>query len=101
MTTGKPLKFYTNNQGAINITNQDYYQKQIKYIALYYHYVQDLVKKKQIKLIYKLLQEIIADGLTKNLGLGKFNEFFNMLGLRLTTELHKSIGKKFGVTRIA
>ena len=44
--TGELLKFYIDHQGAINTSNQDYYQKWIKYVALYYYYIQDLVKKK-------------------------------------------------------
>ena len=101
VTTGEPLKLYTNNQGAIDTANQDHYQKWMKHVALHYHYVRDLVKKKQVELIYKPSQEIIADGLTKGLGLGKFNEFFSIFGLRSTTELHKSIRKKLGVIGVA
>ena len=70
-------------------------------MALHYHYIQDLIKKNQIKLIYKLSQEIIANNLTKNLKLGKFNKFFNIFKLRSATKLHKNIGKKLGVTGVA
>ena len=68
-------------------------------MALHYHYIYN-IKKKQIKLIYKPLQEIIADSLTKNLKLGKFKDFFNILRLRSVIELHKNIGKKLKITRI-
>ena len=101
MTTGEPLKLYTDNQGAIDTANQDHYQKRMKHVALHYHYVRDLVKKKQVELVYKPSQEMIADSLTKGLGLGKFKDFFSMLGLRSATELHKSIKKKLGVTGVA
>ena len=70
-------------------------------MALYYHYIWDLIKKKQIKLIYKLSQEIIIDSLIKGLGLGKFNKFFNIFGLRSATEFHKNIRKKLKIIGVA
>ena len=70
-------------------------------MALYYHYVRDLIKKKQVELVYKPSQEIIIDSLIKNFKLGKFNKFFNIFELRSATELYKNIGKKLGVTRVA
>ena len=69
-------------------------------MALYYHYIYNLIKKKQIELVYKPSQKIITNNLTKGLGLGKFKDFFNILKLRSTTELHKNIKKKFGVTGV-
>ena len=39
------IPVYANNDGIIDITEHEQYQKKIKHIALHYHYIKDLIKK--------------------------------------------------------
>ena len=38
--------FYTNNKGAVNLTQTTIYYKYSKYIIIKYHWTQKMVKKK-------------------------------------------------------
>lgn len=78
--------FYADNQGAINLAENPIFQKRFKHIAIKYHYNKDFIQSREIILQYKKKQELIADGLTKPLGLIGFKEFVKFLGLTTKTE---------------
>ena len=88
---------YADNDGAIDTAEHERYQKKMKHIALHYHYIRDLIKKGQVEMRWIPGEEMIADGLTKALGITKFREFFKFLGLKSAKELEATIGKKLGV----
>lgn len=63
------------------MANNPVFQKRFKHITIKYYYTKNLVKTKEIKLIYKSIAKIIADGFTKFLKQTVFAKFGKMLGL--------------------
>lgn len=74
---------YADNQGAISLANHPTFQKRSKHINIRYYYTRDLIKQGEIELAYRSTHDMIADGLTKQLGPIKFAQFVK--GLRLQT----------------
>ena len=70
---------YADNQGAIKLAENPIFQKQLKHIAVKYHYTRNLIQAGEITLKYKKTQEMIANGLTKPLGPIAFKEFVKYL----------------------
>ncbi len=77
------MVIYADNQVAITLAENPIFQKQNKHIAIWYHYIRDLIKHGDISLEYRSIKEMIADGLTKLLGPIAIKEFIK--SLRLTT----------------
>lgn len=46
------MVIYTNNQGVIKLAENSIFQKQNKYIAIQYYYIQNLIKQGDISLKY-------------------------------------------------
>ena len=59
---------YEDNQGAIKLANSNGVNQRTKHIDEKYHYVKDMVEKKEIKLEYLSTSEMLADCLTKAIG---------------------------------
>ena len=57
------------------------FQKQSKPVAIWYRYIQDFIRQRDISLEYLSTKEMIADRLTKPLGSITFKEFIKSLGL--------------------
>jgi hypothetical protein len=72
---------YADNQRAIKLINNPIFQKRIKHIAVKYHYTKDLVSQKAIKLKFRLIAEMIANGLIKSLKSVQFKRFIHQLGM--------------------
>ena len=66
--------FY-NNQAAIGMAEQAQFSKKTKYIAIYYHYVRDLVAIGVIEMEFMPITNILADSLTKAIEKEKFGLF--------------------------
>ena len=81
---------YADNQGAIKLTENLIFQKQLKHIAIKYHYTRDLIQAEEIILKYRKTQEILANGLTKPLGYIAFKEFVKCLGLMTEMEANQN-----------
>ncbi len=70
---------YANNQEAIKLVNNSIFQKRTKHIVVKYHYTRDLISQKKIKLKYRLIAQMIADGLIKSLRSVQFKRFVDQL----------------------
>ena len=71
----KPFRVYNDNQGALYIGKNLASVSRTRHVEMKYYFVQDLVEKKEIQLVYKKTTEMIADIFTKALGRVKFQEF--------------------------
>jgi hypothetical protein len=73
---------YGDNLGSLFWSTSEVQEKRSKHIDIRYHYIWDLLKRKQINLDWIDGSKNPADILTKNLEKVKFNLFCPMLGLR-------------------
>ncbi|KAK9693285.1 hypothetical protein QE152_g34302 [Popillia japonica] len=80
---------YENNQSCIKLTQKTEH-KRLKHIDVKYNYIKDLVTNSLVKLEYVPSNDQIADILTKNLPLCKFEKLRDCLGLRITNSEESS-----------
>ncbi|KAI0998711.1 hypothetical protein K3495_g9490 [Podosphaera aphanis] len=69
------------NQGAIALIKNPYLNERSKHIDIFYHHVRELRENNRISTQYVPTNEMIADGLTKPLAKGPFQNFVKMMGL--------------------
>lgn len=74
-TVAPPTIIFADNQGAIKLTSNPGYHRKTKHIPIKYHKSRKLVKNGSINFEWVPTQEMLADGLTKLLGVTKFREF--------------------------
>ena len=72
---------YNDNLSSLFQWSNPLQEKYFKHVDIYYHYVRDLIKNKQIKPYYINRKKNPANILTKNLGQTLFNHFHPSLGL--------------------
>ncbi|MBW0567328.1 hypothetical protein O181_107043 [Austropuccinia psidii MF-1] len=77
----KPI-LYNDNSGATTISKQASLNAKKKHIEVQFQYVRDLVMKKQLNVIQVRSGDMIADVLTKPLGLQKLTEVYQQLHLK-------------------
>jgi hypothetical protein len=70
---------YADNQRAIKLVNNSIFQKRTKNIVVKYHYTRNLISQRAIKLEYRFIAEMIADGLIKPLESIQFKRFIDQL----------------------
>jgi hypothetical protein len=76
-----PIPLFGDNQGSIFLASNLVQEKHIKHIDLCYHFICDVVQKKQVELFFIEGASNPADLFTKNLGCIKFQKFREQLGL--------------------
>jgi transposase InsO family protein len=76
-----PIPLCGDNQGSIFLASNPVQEKRIKHIDLRYHYIREIIRQKQIELLFIEGAENPADLFTKNLGRIKFLKFREQLGL--------------------
>ena len=59
---------YINNQGAIALAHNPEHHARTKHIDIQYHFVRNCVEDGTTRLEYCLIENMVADGLTKALG---------------------------------
>ena len=79
-TIAPPTTIYADNQGAIRLTENPEYHRKTKHIPIKYHKTCELVDN-VVTFKWISTAEMVADGLTKSLGVSKFRDFISMLGL--------------------
>ncbi len=62
------------------------FQKRTKHIAIKYHYTRDLIKHEDVQLIYKTIDQMIVDELTKSLRSILFKKFVTSLDMTSVIE---------------
>ncbi|MBW0509435.1 hypothetical protein O181_049150 [Austropuccinia psidii MF-1] len=77
----KPV-LYNENSGATTISKQASLNANTKHIEVRFQYVRDLVMKKQLNVVQVGSGDMIADMLTKPLGLQKLTEVYQQLHLK-------------------
>ena len=77
-----PIPLCGDNQGSIFLASNPVKEKRIKHIDLRYHYIREVIRQKQIELLFVEGAENPADLFTKNLGWIKFLKFREQLGLQ-------------------
>ncbi len=80
-TVSLPTTIFADNQGAVKLTENLEYHRKTKYIPIKYHKIRELVAEGIVYLEWIPTNEMVADGLTKPLGICKFWEFVEMLGM--------------------
>ena len=66
---------YCDNQSCIKLTKSSMFHDKSKHIEIKYHYIQDMVQRRSIKLQYVPTEEQLSDVLTKPLSCVKFDYF--------------------------
>ena len=75
---------FGDNKFAMSLIKSRAQSSKGKYIDVNYHYIQDTVKKGEIKVDFIPPIEMVADPMTKGLSLEKFKEHIATMGLRNT-----------------
>ena len=76
-----PMPLYCDNQAALALASVDNYHARTKHIDVRYHFIQDVIKKGSISLIYCSTEDMMADTLTKPLPKWKTTLYNLSLGL--------------------
>jgi hypothetical protein len=71
---------YCDNQAAIKLTNENS-EKRTRHINIKYHFIRDCVANQKASISYILINEQVADGLTKPLPLLVFSDFRKWISL--------------------
>jgi len=66
------IEIYCDNKAAISMTKNPTFHSRTKHIDIRYHFIRDMVAKKEINLIYCSTQEQLADVLRKSLSKQRF-----------------------------
>jgi hypothetical protein len=72
---------HCDNQSCIKLIENPVFHDRSKHIDMKYHYIQDLVQRKTVKLQYIATSEQVADILTKPLPLRQFVQMRGKLGV--------------------
>ena len=73
------------NQSVIALTNNFVLHSRIKHIDIQYHFIRNEILKRRIDLIYVLIENMIANELTKSLTHVKFFTFVRQLNMKIST----------------
>ncbi|KAD3336473.1 hypothetical protein E3N88_31992 [Mikania micrantha] len=76
-----PTVIYCDNKSAINLSKNPILHSRSKHIELRYHFIREMVTKKQVSLEYCSTHHQLADVLTKALSMEKFVYFRHKLGV--------------------
>ena len=72
---------YCDNQSCVKLSKNSVFHDKLKHIEIKYHYIRDMVKRGVVKLQYVVMDEQIADVLTKPLARVKLEYFREKLGV--------------------
>ena len=74
----------TDNEGAKNLANNNMISKKSKHIDTRYHYIRDVLKEEDIKLVYCIRKDNTTDVFIKAILLPRFREYREELRVRQT-----------------
>jgi len=72
---------FSDNQVAIALTRDHQYHTHMKHIDVWYHFIRWVIEQGSLHLIYCLMDNMVADTLTKALPSAKVKHFATGLGL--------------------
>lgn len=76
-----PILIYADNQSAKTVAEVIRFRVRTKHIAVPYYYQRQAIEDGTVKLIYKSIKDMTADGLTKPLNGQQFKKFRRLLGM--------------------
>lgn len=76
-----PMTIYNDNQSALKLSENQVFHKRTKHIHVKYHFIRDKVKNADIELLYMPTNDMVADMLTKPLGVKKHQLICDRLSL--------------------
>ena len=76
-------RLYCDNQSAIALIKDSSYHAQMKHINMQYHFIQFVVEKYSLLLVYCPTEDMVMDTLTKALPALKVKHFTVLLGLHM------------------
>ncbi|MBW0579310.1 hypothetical protein O181_119025 [Austropuccinia psidii MF-1] len=79
--SSKPT-LYNDNSGALTISKQATLNNNTEHIKVRYQYLRELVLKKQVDIIQVSSEDMVADVLTKPLGVQKLLAVYQQLGIK-------------------
>src|SRR5258708_26215015 len=74
---------FSDNQAAIALTRDHQYHVRMKHIDVRYHFIRWVIEQGSLRLIYCLMDDMVADSLTKALPSAKVKHFAAGLGLHV------------------
>ena len=77
----KATIIYKNNQNSINLSANSIFHSWTKHIHVRYHAIQEYIENGEIRVIFISTDQMLADGLTKELDHVKFARMIEGLGL--------------------
>lgn len=78
-----PVTIYNDNQGAQKLSSNPVNHRKTKHIDIRYHFIRDLVEKKEVNVKYLRTEHMVADFLTKGLNCKKHEFCSNNVGLTI------------------
>jgi hypothetical protein len=69
------------NQNCMKLSKNLVFHDRSKHIEIKYHYIKDMVQRGEVRLQYVIIEEQVADMLTKPLSRTKFEHFKDKLGM--------------------
>lgn len=76
-----PVEILEDNQSCIKFVESERVSRRSKHIETREAYVKELCDQRVLKLVYRPIEEMVADALTKPLGRIKLQKFSSMLSL--------------------
>ena len=76
-----PVTIYSDSMAALAYAKDPKYHGKTKHIEIKYHYIRDMVTKKEMFLEHIFTKNIIADPLTKPIARNSFHDHIKGLGL--------------------
>ncbi len=87
----QPFDLRADNKKAILLTENSEFHQKTKHIEVRWHWIREKVEQNEIVISYISTKEMLADGLTKALGLKIFKDFRRMIGMTLAGQFCSSI----------
>ena len=78
----KPTILYEDNQGAIALSKNPKSHSGTKHIDIRYHFIREIIERKEVEPEYCATQNMIADIFTKGLPRPKFEELRHLMGVK-------------------
>jgi hypothetical protein len=72
---------HCDNQSHLNLSEKHVFHDKLKHIEIKYHYIRDMVERKEVHVQYLCTHEQVVDVFTKSLARTKFRYFHERLGL--------------------
>ena len=79
-----PTMIYEDNQSCIALAGNSVYYARMEHIDIKYHFIRDHTEKKDIKIVYCSMTDMVADTLMKLLARPAFERHIKALGVGLT-----------------